>query len=182
MRVVVLGAGSWGTTVASLVAGRGRHPTMLWARNPDVAEEIDKLHTNCSYLAGFELAPGLLATADLEEAVSQAELLIVGVSTHAFRATLEAARPCIHLWIPVVSLAKGLERDSLLRMTQVIKDVVPGHPAATLTGPNIAHETYLHQRGRGRLRARRRPEERRGHRLRHGPGARLSATTPAPPS
>jgi glycerol-3-phosphate dehydrogenase (NAD(P)+) len=145
MRVVVLGAGSWGTTVASLVSGRGRHPTVLWARNPDVAEEIDKLHTNCSYLAGFELAPGLLATADLEEAVSQAELLIVGVPTHAFRATLEAARPCIHPWIPVVSLAKGLERDSMLRMTQVIKDVLPGHPAATLTGPNIAHEIMAGQ-------------------------------------
>jgi glycerol-3-phosphate dehydrogenase (NAD(P)+) len=145
MRVVVLGAGSWGTTVASLVAGRGRHPTVLWARNSDVAEEINNLRTNGSYLAGFELAPGLQATADLDEAVSEAELLIVGVPTHAFRAILEAARPRIHPWIPVVSLAKGLERDSMLRMTQVIKDVLPGHPAATLTGPNIAHEIMAGQ-------------------------------------
>jgi glycerol-3-phosphate dehydrogenase (NAD(P)+) len=143
MRVVVLGAGSWGTTVASLIAGR--HPTVLWARNSEVAEEINKLHTNGSYLPGFALTPGVQATADLEAAASQAELLIVGVPTHAFRAILQAARPHIHPWIPIVSLAKGLERDSLLRMTQVIKDVLPGHPAATLTGPNIAHEIMAGQ-------------------------------------
>jgi glycerol-3-phosphate dehydrogenase (NAD(P)+) len=87
----------------------------------------------------------LLATADLEKAVAQAELLIVGVPTTAFRATLEQARPWIHPWIPVVSLAKGLEQESLLRMTQVIADVLPGHPAAALTGPNIAREIMCGQ-------------------------------------
>ena len=138
MQVTVLGAGSWGTTVATLLAAR--HPTMLWARNPDTAEEIEREHTNVSYLPGFDLPVNLLATADLEKAVAQAELLIVGVPTTAFRATLEQARPWIHPWIPVVSLAKGLEQESLLRMTQVIADVLPGHPAAALTGPNIARE------------------------------------------
>ena len=72
--------------------------------------------------------------------MAQAELLIVGVPSHGFRETLEAAKATIHPWIPVVSLTKGLERDSLLRMTEVIKDVLPGHPAAALTGPNIARE------------------------------------------
>ena len=138
MRVVVLGAGSWGTTVASLVAGRD--PTLLWARDPDVADEINQDSTNSRYLPDCVLPSRLEATADLEKAVSQAELLIVGVPSHGFRDTLEAAKRHIHPWIPVVSLSKGLEQGSLLRMTEVIKDVLPGHPAATLTGPNIAKE------------------------------------------
>jgi len=138
MQVTVLGAGSWGTTVATLLAAR--HPTMLWARNPDTADEIEREHTNASYLPGFSLPENLLATADLEKAVSHAELLIVGVPTTAVRSTLEQARKWIHPWIPVVSLAKGLEQGSLLRMTQVIAEVIPGHPAAALTGPNIARE------------------------------------------
>ena len=138
MRVVVLGGGSWGTTVASLLAGR--HPTILWARDSDVADEINEQRTNSRYLGGCLLPPTLEATADLDKAVSQAELLVVGVPTHGFRATLEAARPNIHPWIPVVSLSKGLEQGSHLRMTQVIKDVLPGHPAAALSGPNIAKE------------------------------------------
>jgi glycerol-3-phosphate dehydrogenase (NAD(P)+) len=138
VNVTVLGAGSWGTTVASLVAAR--NPTTLWARNADVARTIDESHVNESYLAGFNLSPKLRATADLQVAVSAADLLIVGVPTQGFRSVLDEARPFIRPWIPVVSLSKGLEKDSLLRMTQVIKDVLPGHPAAALTGPNIAKE------------------------------------------
>jgi glycerol-3-phosphate dehydrogenase (NAD(P)+) len=138
MRVTVLGAGSWGTTVATLVAGR--NATVLWARDGAVAAEISEEHTNDRYLPGFTLPPELGATDDLERAVSRAELLIVGVPSHGFRGVIEAAAPHIHPWIPVVSLTKGLERDSLLRMTEVIKEVLPGHPAAALTGPNLAKE------------------------------------------
>jgi glycerol-3-phosphate dehydrogenase (NAD(P)+) len=138
MNVTVLGAGSWGTTVASLVCGR--NPTVLWARNADVAKAITTDHVNEGYLPGFTLPTRLRATADLAEAVTNADMLIVGVPTQGFRAVLEDARPFVRPWIPVVSLSKGLERDSLLRMTEVIKDVLPGHPAAALTGPNIARE------------------------------------------
>ncbi|HEY8094120.1 MAG TPA: NAD(P)H-dependent glycerol-3-phosphate dehydrogenase, partial [Acidimicrobiales bacterium] len=138
MRVVVLGAGSWGSTVAALVAGRD--PTMVWARDAEVADEINQDRTNTRYLPGVTLPPLLEATDDIEKAVAQAELLIVGVPSHGFRETLEAAKGSVRPWIPVVSLTKGLERDSLLRMTEVVKDVLPGHPAAALTGPNIARE------------------------------------------
>ena len=138
MRVVVLGAGSWGTTVASFVANR--HETTIWARDEAAANEIQVKHTNDRYLKGFPLPAGLKATHDLDAAVSQAEMLIVGVPSHAFRSTLEQVRPSIHPWIPVVSLSKGLEQGTMLRMTQIIKEVLPGHPAATLTGPNIAKE------------------------------------------
>jgi glycerol-3-phosphate dehydrogenase (NAD(P)+) len=143
MRVTVLGAGSWGTTVAALAASR--NDTVLWARDADVATEIRKEHVNSRYLSGFALPVELDATDDLEQAVARAELLVVGVPSHGFRGVLEAARPHIHPWIPVVSLTKGLERGSLLRMTEVIKDVVPGHPAAALTGPNLAKEIMAGQ-------------------------------------
>jgi glycerol-3-phosphate dehydrogenase (NAD(P)+) len=134
----VLGAGSWGTTVASLVAPR--HETVLWARDPEVAKAVNADHANTGYLPGFTLAAALSATSDLAEAVSAVDLVVVGVPTSGFRHVLEQASPYLRPWVPVVSLSKGLERGSHLRMTQVIKDVVPGHPVAALTGPNIAHE------------------------------------------
>jgi glycerol-3-phosphate dehydrogenase (NAD(P)+) len=138
VKIAVLGAGSWGTTVASLVAPR--HDTVLWARNPDVAKAVNAEHANSAYLPGFGLAPELSATADLEQAVCDADLVVVGVPTSGFRAVLQEAAPCMRPWIPVVSLSKGLEKGSHLRMTEVIKQVVPGHPVAALTGPNIATE------------------------------------------
>lgn len=138
MKVTVLGAGSWGTTVASLVARR--HDTVLWARDADQAATIDRTKENTKYLAGFRLPDTLRATSDLAEAAGHAEVLIVGVPTSAFRATLEAAAPDVAPWIPVVSLSKGFEQGTHLRMTEVIKSVLPGRPAAALTGPNIAKE------------------------------------------
>ena len=138
MRVTVLGSGSWGTTVASLVAGR--NDALLWARNPDVAEEIRSEHRNSKYLAEFELPASLDATDDLERAAQHAHVLVVAVPSSAFRSTLELAKPYVHPWIPVVSLTKGFEQGSMLRMTEVIEDVLPGHPVAALSGPNIAKE------------------------------------------
>jgi glycerol-3-phosphate dehydrogenase (NAD(P)+) len=124
--------------MASLVAPR--HPTILWARDPDVARSVDEKHANPTYLPDFELAPELRATSTLDEAVGDADLLIVGVPTSGFRKVLGDAKPYLRPWIPVVSLSKGLEKGSLLRMTEVIKELLPGHPAAALTGPNIARE------------------------------------------
>lgn len=143
MRVVVLGAGSWGTTVASLTARR--HETMLWARDPDVATEIDLERTNSRYLTGVQLPRSLRATADLEEAVSRAEVLVLGVPSIAMRPTLEAAKPYVRPWIPVVSLTKGFETGTLARMSELIQEVLPTHPAAVLTGPNIAREILAGQ-------------------------------------
>ncbi len=138
MRVTVLGAGSWGTTVAALSAGK--NPTTLWARNPDVAKAVNEKHENPDYLAGFALPARLRATSDLEEAVSAAEVLVVGVPSHGFRAVLEQASPHVPHWIPVVSLTKGFEAGTLFRMTEVIRDVLPGRVAAALSGPNLAKE------------------------------------------
>jgi glycerol-3-phosphate dehydrogenase (NAD(P)+) len=143
MNVTVLGAGSWGTTLASLTTAR--NPTILWARNPDVADEIDTGHTNAAYLPRTTLPRGLRATADLEKAVHDAEVLIVGVPSEGFRATIEDVSASIQRWVPVVSLTKGIESGTLLRMTEILQELLPGHPAAALTGPNLAREIMAGQ-------------------------------------
>jgi glycerol-3-phosphate dehydrogenase (NAD(P)+) len=137
-RVAVIGAGSWGTTVASIAARCA--PTVLWARRPELAESINRDHENADYLPGEALPPTLEATHSLDEAAGDADVLIVGVPSHGFRAILEELAPHVRDGTPVVSLTKGIERDSLKRMTEVIADVLPGHPAGVLTGPNIALE------------------------------------------
>ncbi len=136
--VAVLGGGSWGTTVASTAARNT--PTTLWARDPATAAEIDTQHTNSRYLGDLGLAPGLRATADLAEAVASADVLVMGVPSHSFRSVLEQVAAHVRPWIPVVSLVKGLEQDTRKRMTEVVADVLPGHPAGVLAGPNIARE------------------------------------------
>ena len=143
MRVAVLGAGSFGTTVASLVAGR--HDVVVWARSEATAQEIATAHTNSAYLAGFALPARLGATSDLELAVRDAELVIMAIPTHGFRSVLGDARPHIAVGAPVISLTKGFERGSLLRMTEIIEELLPGHPAAALTGPNLAKEIMAGQ-------------------------------------
>ena len=143
MNVTVLGAGSWGTTVACLTTAL--NPTVLWARNPEVATEVNECHTNSTYLPSSTLPRRLRATADLEEAVRGADVLVVGVPSKGFRSTLEEAKRWIRPWIPVVSLTKGIEGGTLRRMTQVIDEVLPGHPTAALSGPNLAREIMAGQ-------------------------------------
>jgi glycerol-3-phosphate dehydrogenase (NAD(P)+) len=138
VQVTVLGAGSWGTTVASLCA-RG-HPTVLWARTAEVAEGVNRDHVNPAYVSEFRLPPELRATSDLDEAVADCELLVVGVPAAGLRDIARKAGPGLRAWVPVVSLAKGLEPGTLLRMTEVVREELPGHPAAALTGPNLARE------------------------------------------
>jgi glycerol-3-phosphate dehydrogenase (NAD(P)+) len=138
IRVAVVGAGSWGTTIGAL-ASRNT-PTVVWARNPALADEITQRHANSTYLPGFPLPATLTATASLEEAVSDADVLVMGVPSHGMRTTLQALVPYVRPWVPIVSLAKGLEEGTHLRMTQVIAEELPGHPVGALTGPNLARE------------------------------------------
>ncbi|MDQ6783535.1 MAG: NAD(P)H-dependent glycerol-3-phosphate dehydrogenase [Actinomycetota bacterium] len=143
MNVTVLGGGSWGTTVAALTSEH--NATTLWTRSEGSADEIDARHTNERYLPGFSLPERLRATSDLEKAVVNADVLIVGVPSKGFRSTLSEAKEWVRPWIPVVSLTKGIEPDSLLRMTQIIDEILPGHPAAALSGPNVAREIMAGQ-------------------------------------
>jgi glycerol-3-phosphate dehydrogenase (NAD(P)+) len=112
----------------------------VWARRPEVAEEIEAKHTNSTYLGDRPLHPGLRATASLEAAAGAADVLVMAVPSHGFRAVLEAAEPHVRPWVPVVSLTKGLEQGTHFRMTEIIDEVMPGHPAGILAGPNLAKE------------------------------------------
>ena len=95
---------------------------------------------NRRYLADFDLHGDLRATRSLAEAVTQADLVVMGVPSHGFRSTLEQVAEHLRAWVPVVSLTKGLEQGTRLRMTEVVNEVLPGHPYGVLTGPNLAKE------------------------------------------
>ena len=137
-KVAVIGAGSWGTAVAAIAASNA--PTWLWARRPELAQQIDGEHRNGTYLPDIELPRDLRGTADLEEAVSGAEVVVMGVPSHGFRDVLAAAAPSIAGGVPIISLSKGVEQQTLKRMTEVVADLLPDHPAGVLTGPNLAKE------------------------------------------
>lgn len=138
LQVAVIGAGSWGTTVAHL-ASRNQ-PTTLWARRSEIADEINSDHTNTRYLGESQLRRQLVATDDLVEAVSNCDVLVMGVPTAHFRSVLSEAAPHVRPWVPVLSLSKGFETGTLKRMTEIIHEELPGHPAGVITGPNIAKE------------------------------------------
>jgi glycerol-3-phosphate dehydrogenase (NAD(P)+) len=113
---------------------------MLWARRAEVAREIHEQHTNERYLPGQRLHAGLRATARLKEAVELADVLVMAVPSTGFRSALIELAPLVRPWIPLVSLTKGLELGTRMRMTQVIEEELPGHPAGVLSGPNLALE------------------------------------------
>lgn len=138
LKVSVLGAGSFGTTMAHLVSHNA--PTLLWCRREQTADEINREHRNNAYLAEYAIAEGVRATASIEEAVASADVVVMGVPSHGMRSTLEEVAKHIRPWVPIVSLAKGLEPGSHLRMTEVIREVLPDHRAGALTGPNLARE------------------------------------------
>lgn len=141
MKVAVVGAGSWGTVAAALAARSA--DTIVWARRTELAEAINANNENPDYLPGHQLPNALRATADLGEAMSDADLVMMVVPSHGFRAVLEAAKQDIPPTTPIVSLSKGIEQESMLRMTQVTSDVLPDHPReriGVLTGPNLAKE------------------------------------------
>ncbi len=138
LRIGLLGGGSWGTTVGALVARNTK--VVLWARDTATVEEINRHHTNEKYLPEARLPEDLKATTDIEDAVAGADVVVMGIPSQSFRGVLEDVSRCIRPWVPVVSLSKGLELDTRMRMTEVIEDVLPGHPAGVLTGPNLARE------------------------------------------
>lgn len=140
LKVSVLGAGSWGTTVANLLAKN--LPTSLWARNPEVAEEINNQKTNNRYLPGIALSSrgALLACNSLKESLEDADLVLIGVPSQGVRKVLVDSQSFLKPSVPIISLTKGLERGTSLRMTEVIQAVLPDHPTGILTGPNLAFE------------------------------------------
>lgn len=136
--MTVLGGGSWGTTVAHLCAHNT--PTTLWARDQTTVDAINHRHTNDRYLAGFSLRADLRATTDLAAATANADVLVFAVPTSAVRQTAAALAEHSGPWTPLVSVAKGFEELTNLRMTEVLEQELPGRPVGVLTGPNLAKE------------------------------------------
>jgi glycerol-3-phosphate dehydrogenase (NAD(P)+) len=143
LKAGLLGGGSWGTTVASLIARNA--PVKIWARCEETVEEINTDHRNSKYLPGATLNGKLVATHEIADAVADCDVLVMGIPSQHFRSVLEQAREHIRPWVPVISLTKGLELSSGKRMTEIINDVLPGHPVGVLTGPNLAREIIAGQ-------------------------------------
>jgi len=141
LKVGILGGGSWGTTVASIIAKNAE--ATIWARNAATVQEINELHTNSKYLPNAKLTRSLKASDSIEETVKNADLVVMGIPSQSFRKVLLDAKPHIRPWIPIVSLAKGLEIGTKKRMTEIIEEEMPGHPAGVLTGPNLAKEIHF---------------------------------------
>ena len=140
-RIAVVGAGSWGTTVASLIARSV--DTTLWARRPALADSINTTRVNPDYLPDYSLPDSLAATSDLREAVEGASVVVMGVPSHGFREVFTSASRWIKSETPIVSLTKGIEEGTLDTMTQIVAEIAPDHDqtrAGMLTGPNLASE------------------------------------------
>lgn len=141
VQVAVMGAGSWGTTVAKVFADAGNE-VRLWARRAEVADDVRDNHRNSAYLGDIELPAAMTATTDPAEALNGAEIVVLGVPSQSLRENLQNWKELIGPDASLVSLAKGIEHSSGLRMSQLISEVadVPSERVAVLTGPNLARE------------------------------------------
>jgi glycerol-3-phosphate dehydrogenase (NAD(P)+) len=146
-RVAIIGAGSWGTTFGKILADGGAHVTM-WARRPEQALEIAEAKRNSRYLPGINLPRSMTATHELATAVGSADQIYLSVPSQSLRENLKALRPLLeHSDVPIVSLMKGVERTSGLRMSQVIEQELDCDPnrIAVASGPNLALEIAREQ-------------------------------------
>jgi glycerol-3-phosphate dehydrogenase (NAD(P)+) len=140
-KVAVLGAGSWGTAFAKVVADAGRE-VVLWARRPEVAGAIRDGHENPDYLPGVALPENLSATSNAAAALDGADAVVLAVPSQTLRANLADWKPLLPPGRTLVSLAKGVELGTLKRMSEVIAEVaaVPADQIAVVSGPNLARE------------------------------------------
>ena len=140
MRVSVIGAGSWGTAISALLGGKGIDVS-LWALEPEIAEGINSEHRNPVYLKDVALSESVVATSDVEQAVTGAEAVVMVTPSHGVRGTSEAMKSALGVDTPVVTLAKGVEQETLLRMSQVLEETIGNRDRlAALSGPNHAEE------------------------------------------
>ncbi|QHE72088.1 NAD(P)H-dependent glycerol-3-phosphate dehydrogenase [Rhodococcus sp. WAY2] len=145
-KAAVLGAGSWGTAFAKVLADAGTDVTM-WARRAEVAESIAGRHENVDYLPGVALPSTLTATDDAAAALDGADFVVLAVPSQSLRSNLADWSPMIGEDATLLSLAKGIETGTLMRMSQVIVQVTGADPGrvAVLSGPNLAREIAIEQ-------------------------------------
>lgn len=137
--IAVLGAGNWGTTLADLIAGNG-HAVTLWTRNAAQSEEINTRHTNEGAVPGLQISGRVSATTDLGGAVEGAAIVILVVPSQAFRDVSQALGDVLAPEQIVLHATKGLERESNVRMTEILAQETCAKQIGVLSGPNLATE------------------------------------------
>ena len=140
-RIAVMGAGSWGTTVAKVIADAG-FEVILWSRRDEVANEINETKRNSDYLPGIDLPKNLTPTSDLEAALRDAEQIYLAIPSQSLRESLSSWKTFIPKNATLISLIKGLEQGSGLRMSEVMVQAtgLPMTHMAVVSGPNLALE------------------------------------------
>lgn len=141
MKISIIGAGSFGTAMA-IVAARCGHDVMLWAHDADVAETIRRDHVNAVYMPALKIDPRVVATTSLEEAAAFSDTIFMVVPSHYYRAVLTQILPHLHAPVDIVSGTKGIENESLDRMSLIAQDVLGDllRAFAVLSGPTFALE------------------------------------------
>lgn len=140
MRVAILGAGAFGTACAAVLAGQEDHDVRLHCRRSEQAERLTDTRENTDHLPGIVLPDRLTVTADMAEAVHQAHIVFVAIPTVHLRQGLSQARGLLESTVPVVSLAKGLEQQTLLRPSEIVREVLGPRSLAVIGGPCHAEE------------------------------------------
>ncbi|MCS4492523.1 NAD(P)H-dependent glycerol-3-phosphate dehydrogenase [Corynebacterium sp. ES2715-CONJ3] len=145
LKIAVMGAGSWGTTMAKIAADAGNE-VVLWARREEVAEYINTHHHNPDYLSDIYLRT-IVATSDARAAISEADIVVFAVPSQTLRGHVLTWAEFIPSHALVVSLSKGVEKQTFMRMSEVIAQVsgIDSRRIAVLTGPNLAREIALEQ-------------------------------------
>jgi glycerol-3-phosphate dehydrogenase (NAD(P)+) len=138
-QIGVIGAGAFGTALACVLRRSG-HGVVLWAREPEVAQSINRDGMNPVFLRGVPLAPGIIATHDLAVASSGADFLMLAPPAQHTRAVTAALRPFLPPGTPVVTCSKGVELGTCALMSQVLAETLPESPVAVLSGPSFANE------------------------------------------
>jgi glycerol-3-phosphate dehydrogenase (NAD(P)+) len=136
----VIGAGAWGTALGRLLAHQGV-PTLIWAREPEVVNDIRTIHENRTFLAGVDLGPDLEATGDLDEVFARSEVIVNAIPTQYMRSVLQRAEGALRETELVVTVSKGIELDTLLMPHEILAELgVPQERVVVLSGPSFAAE------------------------------------------
>ncbi len=144
-RVAVIGAGAWGTALSIALGRNGRHSVRLWAHEKEVRESVEQRRTNDLFLSDCKIPESVTATNDLAQALADAELVVSVMPSHHCRRVFSAAAAHLASHVPIVSATKGVENETLMRMTQVITEILMEKRAfrarvGALSGPSFAKE------------------------------------------
>jgi glycerol-3-phosphate dehydrogenase (NAD(P)+) len=143
-KVVVLGAGQWGTTMAQVLCDAGNH-VLMWGRSQELVDEVNEKHTNSKYLDESVLPLGLRATTSLNEAFEYSNIYVLAVPAQTLRENLNAWKSMAQPNALFISTLKGIEVSTMSRMTEIISEVMETENIAIITGPNLANELVLRQ-------------------------------------